>query len=204
MEGPPRVSRCSVSARLGMEVTRQFARSSDWPTRISRDSDFLATKSCRWSLKLAERAALLSGPTEFELPWCYADVGFAGSREDLRWARALMNDVSSAEWCYRLNLFDSRAIKGLEMPTDDVRGLNTRAPRPLRRDERRWRHDHQVLFYGSQKERAVLTTTAIEAALNRQSSAAGRPIRSHGASVPSIRSLIAVGYRSLCLAVQCG
>lgn len=48
------------------------------------------------------------------------------------------------------------------MPTDGVGGVDTREPRPLQRDEFRWRHDHQVLIHGSQRESALLTAAAIE------------------------------------------
>lgn len=138
------------------------ASTRDWQVRISRNGGFRSPKGWRWPPKLSERAALLRGPWELSLDGCFADIGFAASREELRWARAFVAKAEDAEWCYSLTLFDARAVAGIFMPTAIVGGADSRDPRPLRRDERRWRHDWQLLISGSQREGAVLTPEAIE------------------------------------------
>lgn len=152
---------CYVSASLGVRVPRRIAESRDWQARITLNSGFRAPKGWRWSPKLEERVALLGGSADLDLAGCYADIGFAESREELLWARAFVAKASDAEWCYRLTLFDARVIEGLVLPTA-VGGADNRMPRPFRRDERRWRHDLQVLVSGYQREGSVLSATAIE------------------------------------------
>lgn len=81
------------------------------------------------------------------LEGCIADVAFAKSFEELRWARAFVRRSEVSAWCYDLALFDARVLRGMPLAAARWGGSDIRENRAGRRDERRWRHEHQRFIY---------------------------------------------------------
>eukprot|EP00171_Calliarthron_tuberculosum_P001147 IDg1147t1 len=91
---------CSVARHYGVRVPGAVAISADWQARVTCGGDFRFPPGWRWELKLQERS---DGLEEFAKR--SADV----------------------EWCFRLVLFDVRALCGRPLPvTGEARG-DTRA-----------------------------------------------------------------------------
>lgn len=83
----PRGSRVSCVSPLWGEFSVAVECTSDWRVRILSNGEFRCPKGWWWALKLAYRALMLGGPSVLALTECLVDIGFAGSVEELRWAR---------------------------------------------------------------------------------------------------------------------
>lgn len=104
------VSRGSVAARFGIHALASVFGSDEWQARVTHRVEFRAPRGWQWSTKLTECARHLGGPREQSIEGCFTNIGFAQCRRELEWARGLVRRAESAEWCYRLALFDERVL----------------------------------------------------------------------------------------------
>lgn len=89
---------CAIAEHYRVNAQAEVLASVDWKLRVSASDDFLHFRGWIWCAALQERAHALSGSPELSL-WGYAaDIAFARSVEEVRWARGIFSKCEDPEW----------------------------------------------------------------------------------------------------------
>lgn len=134
-------ARCTVAYYYAVRVSSAVMQSREWQVRVTNGGGFRSHRGWQWDSKIRERAGGLDGPPELTLLRCDADIPFARSVGELRYAQGFVRRSAADTWTLSLSLFDERSLKGIKLVTAGQIASEMRPDRMIRRDERRWRHD---------------------------------------------------------------
>lgn len=120
------------------------------------------------------------GSPELRIEGCHADVAYARSLEELRWAREFVRKAEVEIWCHDLAIFDWRSPVGIPLASARWGGADTRENRAWCRDERRWLLEYQCFVFGAHREGSVLTNESIAQGLYARCQVAGIRLKCRG------------------------
>lgn len=156
-------ARCAVESHYGLHMAPEVAGSADWMVRVTGGFGFRHPRVWRWDIALRERARGRIGCLSLSIFDRDADIAYEMSFVVLTCARSLVERSASDIWSLGLAFFDARVLDGFRFVYKRLGGYSGTHRRCARRDERRWRHDWQVLVSSVQKEKDVFTDLAVAA-----------------------------------------